>query len=97
MEQMLDFSERINGQEETRLTEGRERLYELFPGHEAPVAAAWYSGQLLTGHGDNIEHPMPYVLVYPHYRIFHGEHGRVLKIEDHGADWWYEQHPELTA
>lgn len=94
--QLIAFFERTGKAEKISISRGvTERLFDLFPGCDGPVSAIWYSGELLTCYGEEVEHPMPYVVVYPHYRIFHVDQGKVHKIDDHNAEWWYSQNPDV--
>jgi hypothetical protein len=72
------------------LTRGSdESLFILFPGHDGPVAATWFTGALETGYGEGmLGQPDQYDIVYPHYRIFHVEAGKVVQIEDHDRSSW---------
>lgn len=75
-----------------------ERLYELFPGHEGPVTVTWFTGALETGHGKDVERrPDLYEVLYPHYRIFHVEAGKVVRIEDHDKGWWIKRRSKYSA
>ncbi len=72
-----------------------EQLYSLFPGHDSPVTATWFTGDLLAGAGEAqrcARHELDfYSRVYPLYRLFHVKEGKVVKIEDHDAEWWYQR------
>ena len=66
-----------------------QQLYRLFPGHDGPVLATWFTGELMTGYGDLVE--WGYFPVYEHYVVFQVEQGKVVKIEEHDSEWWYKQ------
>ena len=78
------------------LTKGSEEaLHKLFPGHDGPVTASWFSGELLTGYGESESLIGLYTVVYAYYRIFHVDRGRVVQIDDRDRNWWYERHPDM--
>lgn len=89
IDQMLELFGNPGRPQKFRMVMGSdERLYELFQGHEGPVTATWYTGALETGHGKDVQRrPGSYMVIYPHYRIFHVEAGKVVRIEDHDSNW----------
>lgn len=76
-------------------TGSEEVLQRLFPGSSGPVTAKWFSGELLTGLGESETLAGFYLVVYAHYRIFYVQAGKVIRIDDHDRDWWYQQHPDI--
>ena len=86
IDQMLEWLGNLGGSKKRMVMGANERLYDLFPGRDGPVAATWFTGVLETGHGKPIRR-RPYQVVYPHYRIFHVEAGKVIRIDDHDSTW----------
>lgn len=80
---------------DTLTDELNDDVRKLFPGADTAVAAEWYSGELLVGLGEETEMPEPYVVVYPFYRMFSVQDGKVQTISNHDKNWWYEQHPDV--
>ena len=66
-----------------------EQLYRLCPGHDGPVVATWFNGELITGYGDIVK--WGYSPVYQHYVVFQVEQGKVVKIEEHDSNWWSQR------
>lgn len=69
-----------------------QSLYRLFAGHDAPVTATWFTGELVTGYGKEEHEIGTYDTTYEHYRIFHVEAGRVVRVEEHDSGWWEKRH-----
>ena len=84
--QLLEFFGKLGKAKKKLVMGASERLYDLFPGCDGPVAATWFTGVLETGHGKPVRR-RPYQVVYPHYRIFHVEAGKVIRIDDHDSTW----------
>lgn len=69
-----------------------ESLRKLFLAQEGPVVATWFSGVIEAGYGKESEADFIGYIVWPHYRLFHIDEGKVTRIEERTKVWWYEHH-----
>lgn len=72
-----------------------EALQILFPNQGPPITARWFTGEIVAGYGQDIERPLPYLVLYPHYRVFRVEGGKVRGVADQTAEWWLAKYPDL--
>lgn len=64
----------------------------VFPGSTLPMQADWFSGELIAGTGEVIDHPMPYRIVCERYVVFSVSQGRIMSTDIRGPEWYRERH-----
>lgn len=66
-------------------------LYDLYKGHDSPVAAYWVNGEYAVGYGEVLGYLGPYLRLYKNYRAFNFVDGKLLDVKEHDSKWRISQ------